>query len=235
MTACLIGRVEAVLTGRAVSYTRPGTRSAIAKDVRRGSVAVGTEGLDGDEQGDRRYHGGPDKAVHLYAVEHYAHWIEGLGQLPVLTMPGAFGENLSTSGITEEDVRLGDQFRIGSVLMEVSQGRQPCWKLNDRFGVRDMARRVQRSLRTGWYCRVMTLGSLSFEDDIELIARPYPEWPLSRLAKLLYHREVGSAELREALALPLVSSWYRAIERRLSTGKTEDWRARLDGEVAPQI
>src|SRR5690606_10795759 len=131
-------RIDALLTGIAVPYTRPGSRSAIAKTPRSGPVRIGELGLDGDEQGDRRVHGGVDKAVHHYPFEHYARWRAELGPLPVLAAPGAFGENLSSAGLDESNVCLGDRYALGSVVLEVSQGRQPCWKLNDRFGVRDM-------------------------------------------------------------------------------------------------
>ena len=229
MMTPLIGRIKAVLTGHAIPYTRPGSRSAIAKSVRQGVVPVAMLGLDGDEQGDRRIHGGPDKAVNLYAFEHYARWIKELGDMPILDTPGAFGENLSTFGMTEVQICLGDQVRIGGVLLQVSQGRQPCWKLNDRFGLPDMARRLQQNLRTGWYCRVIAPGNLAAEDAIELVARPYPGWPLHRLGELLYHGGADERTLREALALPLVPSWRRTIENRLASGKTEDWTARLAG------
>ena len=174
--APVIGQVRAVLTGRAVPYTRPGTFSAIDKQSVSGPVAVGAESLAGDEQGDRRVHGGPDKAVHQYAQEHCAAWRAELGALAVLDAPGAFGENLASTGMTERSVCLGDQVQVGSVLLEVSQGRQPCWKLNDRFGgLPGMARRVQGSGRTGWYYRVLQPGHLQAGDALVLVARPFPQ------------------------------------------------------------
>src|SRR5690606_15630671 len=162
----------------AVPYTRPGSRSAIAKTPRSGPVRIGELGLDGDEQGDRRVHGGVDKAVHHYPFEHYARWRAELGPLPVLAAPGAFGENLSSAGLDESNVCLGDRYALGSVVLEVSQGRQPCWKLNDRFGVRDMARRVQDTGRTGWYYRVLQPGVARAGDTLQLLERPCPDWPL---------------------------------------------------------
>src|SRR5690606_21570785 len=108
-------------------------------------VRIGPLGLEGDEQGDPRVHGGVDKAVHHYPFEHYAAWRAELGDLPVLAAPGAFGENLCSTGLDEDSVCLADRYALGDAVLEVSQGRQPCWKLNDRFGVRDMARRVQDS------------------------------------------------------------------------------------------
>ena len=226
--ACL-GQVLAVLRGRAQAFTRPGSRSAIVKTPVAGAVQVGPLGLAGDEQGDLRVHGGPDKAVHHYATEHYAAWRAELGGLPVLAAPGAFGENLATRGLTEASLCLGDRVRVGSVLLEVSQSRQPCWKLNDHFGVPDMARRVQHSGRTGWYYRVLEPGALQAGDKLTLIARPWPQWTLERLIDVLYRQPLDADVLRAMTALPLTPSWRRLVEARLSRGQVEDWQARIDG------
>jgi len=228
----VLARVEAVLTGRAVDYTRPGSRSAIAKRPRQGPVLAGPEGLDGDEQGDRRVHGGPDKAIHHYPHDHYAAWRAELGPHPLLEAPGAFGENISTRGVTEADLCLGDRLRLGAAVVEVSQGRQPCWKLSDRFGIADLARRVQDSGRTGWYYRVLEPGPVQAGDVLELLERPWPDWPLTRLAGLLYWRTLDRAGLVAALALPLVPSWRKVFERRLEQGRTENWDVRLHGPQA---
>lgn len=222
-------RVDALLLGKAVPYTRPGSRSAIDKRPTDAPLAIGALGLAGDEQGDLRVHGGPDKAIHHYAFDHYRAWREALGALPLLQAPGAFGENISTRGLTEAEVCLGDRFTLGSALLEVSQGRQPCWKLNDRFGVPDMARRVQDSGRTGWYYRVLQPGVAAAGDLLRLDARPYPHWPLQRLGALLFGRVLAPAALEPALQLPLVPSWRRLLERRLQHGAAEDWGKRLDG------
>lgn len=224
-----IGRVATVLRGKVVPYTRPGTRSAIAKQAVSGPIAVSIDGLDGDEQGDRRVHGGPDKAIHHYAYEHYPAWRAEIGALPVLAAPGAFGENISTSGIGEADLCIGDRLRIGTVLLEVSQSRQPCWKLNDRFGRRDMSRRVQETGRTGWYYRVIETGGLQAGDEIALIARPYPGWTLARLITALYQNTLDIDTLKGMLALPLTPSWAKLVEARLVSGTVEDWSSRLDG------
>lgn len=210
---------------------RAGAVSAIAKRAVHGSVAVGPEGLAGDAQADRRIHGGPDKAVHLYAARHYPDWRAALGKLPKLDSPGAFGENLTLDGADETTVCFGDRVRVGSVLMEVSQSRQPCWKLNAHFGVPDMARRFQDTGRTGWYCRVLEPGLLQAGDHIELVERPWPDWPLSLLIEMLYRRRLDRDLLARAQRLPLVPSWRRLIEQRLESGRCEDWRARLEGQA----
>lgn len=221
--------VRAVLAGKAVPFTRAGSLSAINKRPVTDTTLIGLLGLEGDEQGDRRVHGGPDKAIHAYPSEHYGKWREELGALPILREPGAFGENLSTAGFTERDICLGDLFRVGSVLLEVSQARQPCWKLNDRFGVPDMARRVQATRRTGWYFRVLEEGRVAAGDTFWLMHRPHPDWPLLRLIELLYERMLDRDSLTAALAHPLVPGWRKLIERRLASGKVEDWSPRIDG------
>ena len=222
-------RIDALLTGIALPYTRPGSRSAIDKAPRDGTVHIGPLGLEGDEQGDTRVHGGIDKAVHHYPFEHYAGWRAELGALPVLEAPGAFGENLSGSGWTEDEVCIGDRYTLGQALLEVSQGRQPCWKLNDRFGVRDMARRVQDSGRTGWYYRVLQPGGARAGDMLVLVERTCPEWPLRRLMRLLADRVLEPEQLEEALRLPLVPSWRTLLERRLASSRVEDWTRRIEG------
>lgn len=229
MTTRPSATIDAVLTGRAVDYTRPGSRSAIDKRAIEGPVRIGPEGLAGDEQGDRRVHGGPDKAIHHYPRDHYASWQGEVGAHALLQAAGAFGENISTAGITEADVCLGDRLRLGSALVEVSQARQPCWKLSDRFGIADMARRVQDSGRSGWYYRVLETGTVQAGDTLALVDRPHPHWPLPRLSELLYRRTLDRDELHGALALPLVPSWRKLFERRLQQGDTESWDSRLGG------
>jgi MOSC domain-containing protein YiiM len=131
--------------GRAASLGPAGALSAIDKHKVDGALAAGPLGLDGDEQADRKHHGGPDKAIHAYAVTHLPIWTDELPAQVARFRPGAFGENLVIGGASEAEICLGDRWRIGSTLVEVSQGRQPCWKLNLRFDVTDMARRVQES------------------------------------------------------------------------------------------
>lgn len=223
-----VGRVRAVLIGQTRPYAR-GSASAIAKAPVEGPIRLHREGLAGDEQGDRRVHGGVDKAAHFYSFEHYARWRDELGALALLDAPGAFGENFSTEGVSEVDVCIGDRLQIGSAVLEVTQSRQPCWKLNDRFGVPDMARRLQDTSRTGWYCRVVETGEARAGDAIELLARPHPDWPLQRLIELLYRRPLDRALLMQARDLPLVESWQRLIENRLARGQVEDWSRRIEG------
>lgn len=222
-------RIDALLAGRAVDYTRPGSRSAIHKRPVTVAVQVDINGIFGDEQGDRRVHGGPDKAIHHYQFDHYAAWRNDIGPHALLAQPGAFGENLSTAGLTEGDICVGDRLRAGKVVLEVSQLRQPCWKLNDRFDTRDMAHRVQHTGRTGWYYRVLEGGTLQAGDTLEWVERPWPQWPLTRVLDVLYRNTLDPTALTAMLALPLTPSWRKLVEGRLARGEVESWTKRIDG------
>lgn len=222
----------AVLTGRAQPLTDTKHLSGIAKARRPGKIAVTLTGLTGDEQGDRRHHGGPEKAIHHYPFDHYGAWSRELTPTPVpLAAPGAFGENISTRGLTESEVCLGDVFRLGSALVQMSQGRQPCWKLNHRFARPDMARQVQATGRTGWYYRVREIGAVAEGDELRLLERPCPDWPLDRVIRLLYRDTLDRDDLHKLAGLPYCPPpWVKLIERRLATGAVEDWRNRLSGQ-----
>lgn len=192
-------------------------------------IPVTRLGLAGDEQADLRNHGGPDKALHHYPSEHYTIWREELPDKAALFEgTGGFGENLSTFGLTESNVCVGDIFRIGSAIIQVSQARQPCWKLNVRFGVADMAWRVQNSMRTGWYYRVLEAGEVASDDQTTLIERPHADWPLARVLQILYHACLDDGALTALTMLDSLSLNWRALAaKRLETHEIEDWSRRL--------
>lgn len=224
--------IEQVLAGPIAPLGARGIASGIAKTPVAGRLHAGIEGLEGDAQGDRRHHGGPEKALHHYAGEHYPFWREAIGPRPVLDRPGAFGENLVTRGLTEETVAVGDTFRLGEALIQVSQGRQPCWKLNVRFEVPDMALRVQRTGLTGWYYRVIEPGRIAAGDALCLVDRLSPEWTIRRLWRALYVDTLNFDELAAMGALAhLPESWRGYATRRLATRRVEDWSRRLSGDA----
>lgn len=223
--------LDALYAGKIEPLGTKAVPSGINKRAIPGPWRIVREGLVGDVQADSRHHGGPEKALHHYPREHYAAWIaEDPGLVDVLSSPGAFGENISTLGIDEGAICIGDVFAAGSTLIQVSQGRQPCWKLNVRFGRKGMALRVQQSGRTGWYYRVLREGVIEPENPLELRERPRPDWPLSRAIALLYRGVLDPGELSQMAQLPELSpSWRALAERRIATQAVEDWRARLDG------
>ncbi|AVH29065.1 MOSC domain-containing protein [Vibrio diabolicus] len=223
-----IGVVKAVLAGKTVPYTH-GAQSAINKQVLPDRQHATELGFTSDEQGDPRFHGGIQKALHIYPSEHYPIWQQQLGKRTIFQSAGGFGENISSEGVTESTICLKDKIRIGSTLLEVSQGRMPCWKLNVRFDQHDMARRLQDTLRTGWYFRVLEEGDIGAGDKIILCERPYPEWPLARIMGAVFTGCLDRKELTQLSELPLVESWGKLVERRLETGEVEDWEMRLVG------
>jgi len=229
MDATLPPRLRAVLCGRVAALGD--VRSGIDKRLVTGPHAVGPLGLAGDEQADLRVHGGPDKAVHVYAWSHYGFWRERWPQNPLLDRPGAFGENFSVEGMDEHTVCLGDEWRVGTARLVVAQGRQPCFKLNLRFGVADMAQQVQNSLRAGWYLRVLEPGRVTAGDAIELIERPHPARTIASLLALIRDGVTDAAALAPVLSLPLPASWRKLFERRTSSGVVEDSTHRLTGRA----
>jgi MOSC domain-containing protein YiiM len=174
---------------------------------------LGYEGLRGDEQADRRYHGGVDKAVCVYPSEHYSFWRATLG-LPGLP-PGAFGENFTTEGLIEELVCIGDIYAVGEAIVEVSQPRQPCWKLARRWRIKDLAAQVERTGRTGFYFRVLRHGAVQSGDRFSLQKQPNPEWTIQRCNEIMHHLKDGRDLARELSACTQLSgSWKDSLYAR---------------------
>ncbi len=191
--------VLALLAGKAVPLAR-GETSAIAKVSLAGSVRIGFLGIDGDEQADLSVHGGPDKALHHYPADHYARWGTLMVDHPLLNAPGAFGENVSTWGLTEDAVCIGDRFRLGTALLEISQGRQPCWKQAARMVWPALPALMVTERRSGWYYRVIEEGTAAAGDMLALVDRPLPDWSVARVFGLL----IGGDHKRDPAALPVL-------------------------------
>lgn len=205
-----------------------GQPSAIAKEAVSDLREISLLGLEGDAQADLQHHGGRDKALHHYPREHYPAWLNELPGLAASLVPGGFGENLSTRGLTEETVCLGDIFTLGSAVVQVSQGRKPCWKLNTRFGLEDMARRVQDTGRTGWYYRVLEKGNVAPGEPLTLVERPCPKWSLARLWRVLNQVPADRAALEELAGLEeLAANWRETARKRLAGGGDESLGQRL--------
>jgi MOSC domain-containing protein YiiM len=187
--------------------------SAIFKDPVAGAVHLWRGNLAGDQQADLVNHGGCDKAVNAYAWEHYAHWQAELGIAHM--MFGAFGENFTTRGMLEADVFIGDVYSVGGAVVQVSQPRQPCWKLARRWQVKDLAARVAESGRTGWYFRVLREGIVEAGAKIELIERPFPQWSVTAANMVMYQRKDDLEAAQELAACPALSlSWRETLRNR---------------------
>jgi len=212
--------IEAVCTGTARPFNGA-ELSAIMKRPREGAVQVLEDGLAPDEQADTRHHGGPDMALHLYPLDHHDDWAEVLGPHPLLAELGSFGSNLAVRGLTEDMVHIGDRFRLGSkrtgALIEISQPRQPCWKIEHRFGTKGMVARIIQTGRCGWYFRVIETGEVAAGDSLERVALGVRDWSVARVFGALMAGKATAAELAELAALAPLSAKLRekaARERR---------------------
>jgi len=209
--------VEALLGGTPRLF-RGEEASAMAKQPLTGPVAIGREGLAGDDQADRVHHGGPDMAVHVYPLDHHTFWRAELGDQPLLDEPGAFGSNLAVRALGEDDLAIGDRFRLGSALLEVSRPRQPCWKIEHRFGTRGMVKTILQTGRCGWYFRVLEPGMAEAGDTLEVLERASNGWTVARTFAALFAPDHANREqaLRELADLePLAEGLRAQIAARL--------------------
>lgn len=193
-----------------------------------GPVQLRSLNLDGDGQADLKNHGGPEKAVNVYPVEHYPYWQQVLGtaEFPF----GSLGENFTTEGLLETEVCLGDIFEVGEALVQVSQPRQPCWKLARRWRRKDLALRVQESGRTGWYFRVIREGTIQAGSRLILVERPCPEWTVAS-ANDVMHRRTDDIQAAQSLAMcpALAVRWRETLNKRIETKTVGSTTARLYG------
>ena len=169
-----------------------------------GRVPVTRTHLIGDGQADTKNHGGVDKAVLGYAASHYPLWLAELEweSLP----PAAFGENLTIAGQTEWDVCLGDEYAVGGVVLQVSQPRLPCWKIERRLRREGLVAQVLKNGRSGWYFRVVQGGEIAPGDTLILRERPYPEWTVARANDVINHRRSDIDLVAELVACPALSA-----------------------------
>lgn len=201
--------VKAVCTGTARPFNGA-ELSAIAKYSREGRIQLLEHGLAPDEQADKRHHGGPDMALHLYPLDHHALWRDEIGAHELLSQPGAFGSNLAVNGISEAEVHIGDRFRLGSALIEISQPRQPCWKIEHRFGHKGMVARIIETARCGWYFRVIEAGDVAAGDTLERIAIGHLQWSAARVFTAIHAGQASHPELAELSGLSALSVELRA-------------------------
>jgi len=208
--------ILSIQIGRVLTEGNPETRDALERQWTTafykmpvvGPVSLNKLGLQGDEVADTRHHGGIDKAVLCYAASHYDHWAT---ELPQLNMsPGAFGENLTVIGADERHVCIGDRYTIGDCEVEVSQPRQPCWKIARRWGVKTITKRVTQTGRTGWYLRVTREGFLEAGQQLHLTSRPHEAWTVARANDVMFGRGEDRAEVIELMNLPELAAAWRS-------------------------
>jgi MOSC domain-containing protein YiiM len=210
LTSIQVGQPRTVGRPDAQNPLERSFTSAIWKEPVTGPVWLDTTGLQGDRQADRKHHGGPWRAVLMYSADHYPLWREEWGrrELP----PGAFGENLTVAGLTEEVVCLGDQFEVGEARLEVTSPRAPCHTLAQRHGIADLAVTIRRNHRHGWYLRVVRPGWIEAGQEVILADRPYPQWPIVRVADVKWRPDRDPAEAALLAACPaLIPEWREGL------------------------
>ena len=221
--------VDGLFVGTPQSLWEGRAPSAIAKIAADGRREIGPVGFVDDAQADMEVHGGVDKAIHHYATDHYASWIEE-EQLPPETVPAAFGENIASLGMTEETLCIGDILQLGSAVVQISQGRQPCWKINMHRDNPRMAFLFQKTGRTGWYYRVLETGFVEAGDRITLLERPEPSWTVKMVTQARLTKRVSKEDAERLAELAvLAEGWREAFAKMAKGNRKEDTRARLEG------
>lgn len=188
------------------------------------AIRLNRLGFEGDGVADLVNHGGEDKAVLCYAAEHYPVWRNEFQQIDAIAerLPidsfgdGAFGENLTVRGLSEDNVCLGDIYQVGTARIQVSQPRQPCWKLGRRWRLKQLTALAVSTGRMGWYVRVVEEGTVSGGQGMELVERMLPEWPIARLNELFYHDRSNLEDAQQmADCAVLAEAWRGEFRKRV--------------------
>ena len=218
-----------VFIGKIKDYdgSRP---SAIAKVQVDGELTLTEKGLVGDQQAEKKIHGGPDRALCHYPREHYAFWASEYPDQAGLFVAPAYGENLSTEGLTEKNVFIGDIFRWGEALIQVTQPRSPCFKLNFHFGISDIATQMQNAGKTGWLYRVILAGKVETDAPLTLVSR-LSDVSVYDACAIAWHMPFDDEQYHRLLsAAGLSTSWTRTMQKRRLSNKIEDNSRRLWGK-----
>lgn len=202
--------VDAVFAGRVQTMPGDSRATAIFKQRVDDAVAVGIEGLFCDAQADRRVHGGPEKAVHHFPSEHYAGFAARHPEVATCFVAGSIGENLSTRGWREEDVCIGDVFAVGSVRLQLSQPRSPCWKIDARYEIDGLTQHIDAQGLAGWYYRVLEPGVLRAGDALQLVDRNADPVTLREYWTLRHEHRPDSDALQRLIDTPGLAPQQRA-------------------------
>ena len=210
--------IASIQVGNVITEGDPHTRDVLTrqwttgfyKQPVAGPVKVQSMGIVGDAVADTRHHGGVDKAILCYANSHYRLWN---AEHPDRDMsPGALGENLTVDACDESSVFIGDRYRVGTCELEISQPRQPCWKIARRWGIKTLTKEVTQTGRTGWYVRVVREGTFQSGDSFERLDRPNENWSVRRANDVLFGREVDRMAVIELMNLKeLADDWKNDI------------------------
>ncbi len=196
---------------REVFYEGRRVQSGIFKTPIAGPVRVNALNLEGDRQADLTVHGGPSKAIYVYPAEHYDFWRK---ELPEVEFPwGSFGENLSTEGLLEKDLNIGDRLCAGSVELMVTEPRLPCYKLGVKFNRDDMVKRFLKSRRTGLYCAVLREGVINAGEAIHFLSRDDNRVTVADITRLYAFDKKDFAAMRRVVEVKALSESWRGYFR----------------------
>ena len=210
-----LGTVVSVRVGKVTPYPRRAWdhiqnrpyATAYRKQEVPGPVHVGPLGLAGDEQADKKFHGGPHMAVLMYADRHYAGWreLDGLADMG----PGGFGENLTVTRTDETEVCIGDVLQVGATRLQIASPRGPCADISRRWDREWLLKKVVERRHTGWYLRVLEPGVVQAGNPVRLLERPHPDWSVDRMLRLRYVMPRDHTGLRDATAVAAFSPEWR--------------------------
>ena len=207
-----------------------GLKTAINKQKVKGTLFLSETGFTGDECADIRHHGGPDRAIHHYPEEHYQYWKKRYPGVHKSWLAPGMGENISTRGFTENNVCIGDRFSLGTAVIEISQPRSPCFKLNRKWGIESFSADMQKLGYCGWLYRVIEEGTVTAEDQLFFMERPEQSISVQEVSDIFFNTPMDEEKLTRLLKLDnLSASWTDKIKKRLETGKLENWSFRLAG------
>ncbi|MGB1882963.1 MAG: MOSC domain-containing protein [Gammaproteobacteria bacterium] len=213
--------IDQLYVGRAGSELTDGTLSGMIKSVCAGPISIGTHGMVDDYHADRSVHGGADKALHQFPAEHYDRLRAALPQIQGPLEPGMLGENLSGTGVTEHDVHIGDVFAAGSVVIQVTQPRRPCWKIDTRLDCAGAANYVRKHGVTGWYYRVVAPGKIAAPCTFKLVERDRQAPSIADFQSLVTARRPPPAALESLTRLKALPEKLRESLRERA-----DWLRR---------
>ena len=206
-----------IFVGSIKALPESGRLTGIYKSAITDQIHLGFEGFAGDQQADRKVHGGPEKAVHLYPSRHYAKLAARFPEAATELVAGSIGENLATNDLDESEVHLGDVWQLGSAKLQVCQPRNPCWKIDERFSSEGIALYIADNLLTGWYWRVLEPGLVGVGDTLDLLEQATNSMTLYQAMLLWREHRPDLRELQRLVDAPGVAGgWKEKIIQRLT-------------------
>lgn len=211
----LAGKVKKVGKPDATNPMDKEWESGMFKEKTHGKLWLTKTGLEGDEVADTKNHGGLQKAIFAYPIEHYDYW-RSERNIAMIDI-GGMGENLAIRHSNEESICIGDTYQFGEAIIQVSQPRTPCWKPARRFRSKDLTLQIQDTGRTGWYFRVLKEGFVQEGEELTLLERPHPEWTVALCNEIMFNKEQNDLVLLGKLVdcVLLSESWKGSLRKRL--------------------